>query len=518
MREKLMNIFIFIITLKNIFSFIIIPFQTYNPLLTKDENIIQLIKSSSDKYLFDTMSRNLIYSNLNFGESAQTISTFLEMSTKDFILKDLVIDNYYKPGKIKNSNFDYGNNNLLRNIFRKIYYSSKISNSYKYIEDCHYHVSDTESIKTPCGNETVYLYEKNNIDDKGSTKTIDFYFIFSELEEFDQRPAILGLNYYNNFIHVLKEKKEIDGYYFSFNYTNIKEESGQLIIGNLPHIFDKNNYEEKNLRTAKLIIDPKNKWSLNFDIYISSKNKINTNEQALELEENGSFLIEEFFITGSQKYFTYIQNNFFAKYISQNMCEKWFGNKPYYSETFYYIICNLDNNDKRKEFFSEFPDLILFQREMNHKFILTAEDLFTIVPDGKRIIFNVDFIYNSNKWILGKPFLKKYQLIFNSDLNSISYYIKPENRNINKEVNKSGGNTIKIFIIIFLIILAFSIGIIFGRAICIKYNRKIRANELEDNFSYISNDVNKESNKIGSSDINIGNNKGDIKSKYYNLN
>ena len=136
------------------------------------------------------------------------------------------------------------------------------------------------------------------------------------------------MNYYNNFIPVLKEKKEIEGYYFSFNYTNINEESGQLIIGNLLHLFDKNNFEEKNLRTAKLIIDLKIKWSLHFDIYISSKNKINTNEQALELEENGSFLIEEFFITGSQKYFTYIQNNFFAKYISQNMCEKWFGNKP----------------------------------------------------------------------------------------------------------------------------------------------------------------------------------------------
>ena len=34
--------------------------------------------------------------------------------------------------------------------------------------------------------------------------------------------------------------------------------------------------------------------------------------------------------------------------------------------------------------------------------------------------------------------------------------------------------------------MAFIVGIIVGKIICSKHNRKIRANELEDNYSYIS--------------------------------
>ena len=178
-------------------------------------------------------------------------------------------------------------------------------------------------------------------------------------------------------------------------------------------------------------------------------------------------------------------------------------------------MCNIEDENKRKEFFDEFPDLIFSQRDMDYKFRLTAEDLFTIIPDGKRILFNVDFVYNWNKWILGKPFLKKYQLIFNSDSNTISYYINPNNKIINKEEGNKGGNGLKIFLIIFFVILAFIVGIVFGRALCIKYNRKLRANELEDNFSYIVDDRIKD-NENGATDINLK--KDNYKSKYYYLN
>ena len=148
---------------------------------------------------------------------------------------------------------------------------------------------------------------------------------------------------------------------------------------------------------------------------------------------------------------------------------------------------------------------------MNYNFSFNANDLFTIIPDNKRILFNIDFIYNSNRWLLGKPFLKKYQIIFNSDSNLISYYA--ENIFENKEINKKGSG-LKIFLIVFLVIIAFLIGIIFGRALCRKFNRKIRANELEDNYSYIAKESNNKENDLY--EFNEKNNK--YKSKYYNLN
>ena len=152
---------------------------------------------------------------------------------------------------------------------------------------------------------------------------------------------------------------------------------------------------------------------------------------------------------------------------------------------------------------------------MLHNFSLTSEDLFTKIPDGKRILFNVDFILNSNKWIIGKSFFKKYQLIFNSDSNLISYYVNPKDININREeenTNNKDNKGIKMYIMIFLIILAFVVGIILGRVLCIKYNRKMRANESEDNFSYNTNDSLNDDNKQEF----INNNNS--KSKYYQLN
>ena len=152
---------------------------------------------------------------------------------------------------------------------------------------------------------------------------------------------------------------------------------------------------------------------------------------------------------------------------------------------------------------------------MSHNFSLTSEDLFTKIPDGKRILFNVDFILNSNKWIIGKSFFKKYQLIFNSDSNLISYYVNPKDININRKeekINNKDNKGIKMYIMIFLIILAFVVGIILGRVLCIKYNRKMRANESEDNFSYNTNDSLNDDNKQEF----INNNNS--KSKYYQLN
>ena len=514
MKNFILTDFIFFISISYISTIIIIPFQTYNPFLTKNETLLNLIKNTSDKNLVNTISRNLVYINLNIGQNAQTISTFIEMTTTDLTIKDMAIKGRNKIGQIRNMNFTYRDNYLLKSIFRNVYYDSKISESYTFINECFYRIKDFLSIKNLCGNETIFFRQKNNINDKENIKTIDLYMRFQEMEEFDHRPAIIGFSYYNNFISELKEKHEINSYDFSFKYTNTKEESGELIMGDLPHIYDSDNYKEENLRSANIIKGPTVYWGINFDIYLSSKYKTKK-DFILSVEEDGFFYIEEFFITGSQKYFTYIEENFFQKYIDKRICSKSFYNKAYYTESFFYFMCNIEDENKRKEFFDEFPDLIFSQRDMDYKFRLTAEDLFTIIPDGKRILFNVDFVYNRNKWILGKPFLKKYQLIFNSDSNTISYYINPNNKIINKEEGNKGGNGLKIFLIIFFVILAFIVGIVFGRALCIKYNRKLRANELEDNFSYIVNDRIKE-NENEATDINLK--KDNYKSKYYCLN
>ena len=510
----MLNLLISIFLISKISTVIIIPFQTYNPLLTKDNTLLKLIKNSSDKSIVDTILRNLIYTDLNIGENNQVVSTFFEMSTKYFTLKDSSIYGLQKGMKVKNSNFTFNQNYLMKPIFKNIYYNSSTSQSYKFVEDCYDFIFDFISIKNLCGNETVFLKLKNNINDKEIIKPIDLYIKFKEKDYSDHRPGLIGLNYYSDFISELKERNEINKYDFSFKYTNALEDIGELFIGDLPHIYDSEHYKEENLRTAKIIKESTIKWCINFDLYIVPINR-NEKELYFGIDEAASFYIEEFFITGSQKYLNYIEENFFKKYQEKKLCKRNIHFKAYYEETFFHIICEINDEQTRKEFFAEFPILIFSQKEMFYNFSLTAEDLFTIIPDGKRILFNVDFILNSNRWIIGKPFFKKYQLIFNSDSNLISYYVNPKDININKEEennkNNKGGNGLKIFIITFLIILAFTVGIILGRVLCIKYNRKMRANELEDNFSY---DMNNSVNDDSKDNFPINNNS---KSKYYQL-
>ena len=71
-----------------------------------------------------------------------------------------------------------------------------------------------------------------------------------------------------NINKILKENSDINGSDFSFKYTNSQEDKGELIIGDLPYVYDVNHYEESYLRSAKVIKEPIIKWTLNFDIFI----------------------------------------------------------------------------------------------------------------------------------------------------------------------------------------------------------------------------------------------------------
>ena len=195
---------LFYLILFNIFSsfalVIIIPFQIYNPLITKNETLLQLIKNASDKSIVDTLSHNLIYTEFNVGENIQTVPSFIEMRTQDFEIKDIIIKEKTGTPQIKNSNFTFGENYLLRPMFKMIYYNSENSISYKFVKDCYNFLFGLFLIHNSCGNETIYMVKKNNINEESKVSPIKFYITFKKFEYHDQRPAIIGLNYFSHFI------------------------------------------------------------------------------------------------------------------------------------------------------------------------------------------------------------------------------------------------------------------------------------------------------------------------------
>ena len=100
----------------------------------------------------------------------------------------------------------------------------------------------------------------------------------------------------------------------------------------------------------------------------------------------------------------------------------------------------------------------------------------------------------------GRLFLKKYQIIFNSDSKSMSFYKNNNNKNNIYEKNniKKKITFINVISYFFIGVLFLFIGIFFGRKYCF-IDKKRLANELEDdNFEYKSkkDDIPKEKKLI----------------------
>ena len=120
MQKLTIFIFLFNFIIKFNLSIIIIPFRTYNPLLSKDEKIINLIKKANDLDIVDTLSKNLIYTNLSIGE-VNSIQTFISMESTEFYLKNLALENKTSPEDIIGyPNYTYNDNYLLKNLFTLI--------------------------------------------------------------------------------------------------------------------------------------------------------------------------------------------------------------------------------------------------------------------------------------------------------------------------------------------------------------------------------------------------------------
>jgi len=478
MQKLTIFIFLFNFIIKFNLSIIIIPFRTYNPLLSKDEKIINLIKKANDLDIVDTLSKNLIYTNLSIGE-VNNIQTFISMESTEFYLKNLALENKTSPEDIIGyPNYTYNDNYLLKNLFTLNYYNSSLSKSYKYvsaIEEDYYDIFSFD--KGVYANETFFLKKEKEI-----IRPINLMFTYRQSVRFDQRPGVIGLSIgKNDLIYQLKRDREINNYEFNIKYSDINEEKGEIIIGESPHIYDRDNFNENDLRSAQAIKDYYWKWTLQIArIYIPEFNFM------IQKNQLATFKIEEFFIEGTKEYFDIIQNIFFNKYIDEKICFIQTHKKSRLITKFYHFMCYIKDDNKRKEFFSNFPSLIIYQKEMNCNFTFDHTVLFTIIPDSNRILFNIEFDNESQKWVFGKPFFKKYQLVFDLESKLIKYYIRS---NIKNNLNNTNNDSGKIIFIVFLVIIVFVMGVLFGKALCTKYNRKLRANELEDEFSYTAKNV-----------------------------
>ena len=309
-----------------------------------------------------------------------------------------------------------------------------------------------------------------------------------------------------------------------YNEEKNNKNIGEFIFGDEPHNYEANTakYDKNNYyKISPLSFDNSLYWDIEFNsVYllfekdengkkISSKISIQGNNKIAEINPN------DLFIVGPNEFFDSIKTNYFKQYFEQNICnQKYINNKQYY-----YIECNKSDTFK----INTFPHICFEYIGFETKFNLSYKDLFIEDKPNKKYIF---LIFNQKYfagWILGTLFLRKYQFVFNEDYKTIGYYKSSYYFNDNyNEINDKKMNKIKIskYIIIIILLFIFSfILILFGMIIQRKYfnkNRRIRANELEDNFTYESY-YNKKNNIINEENIIKSNEIEKNDKKYYSI-
>ena len=305
--------------------------------------------------------------------------------------------------------------------------------------------------------ESIYINDKEL---KGITLMLGTELAYNEC-------GALGLRLINShessndlsFIYQIKKYANLDSYTFTLKYKN--DEEGDLIIGAYPHVYD-NKFNEKNFFYSKAGSNKNGvNWVLNFDV-------IKYNNKSVNVGSKKSLInIEYGLIQAPFKYKNYFKNNFYGDRCSEKFNER-------RNVTIVHCSSNFD--------ITSFKDLIFELKDIETQFVFTYKDLF--IKENNEYIFGIVFDEDVDAkdptWIFGKPFMKKYELVYDLDRKIIGLY---------KEGNESPSEKSKVnvvFIILLVILILAVAGLSYFIFFYLKKTRKSRAFELnDDNFDYV---------------------------------
>ena len=302
-----------------------------------------------------------------------------------------------------------------------------------------------------------------------------------------------GYLFNENFVRHLKKEKIIDIY--SWGMFFFDKEGSYKVNNDIKNTYDgfyilgfyEQNYSEifkaSNIFNTYAIENIAFKGiGINFDTiyFYDSPNNITkyicSNNTLVEL------CIDNNYFLSNSAYYNKIKEIFFKKFLDEAICYEANSTKSI-GEKFYMLYCNLEF----EKYLNSFPSLYFFNRELSFIFNFGYKDVFTKINDKIYfLIIGNDAI--GSFWKLGKIFFEKYPIIINQDKKTISlvYLDKFGNQdnNDNNEENQKQYKEILLYSIFGVcILIALIIGYIFGRQLW-KKNRKIRANELDENIEY----------------------------------
>ena len=452
----------------------------------------------SIKSLDDLADANL-YTRISIGEPSHEIQAFLSVQHSYFSIsssKDIKnVNDFQSHYNITKSN-SFKNISTGRALVETNYNSMAMEkfklNMFNYKKKEYYNTSI---------DDMIFIYNNNNNDNaKEKSYYLNIGFSIINQKYFKEREKY-------NFITQLK-KREIIGDYdwtiffkkgpnkngnFLYNPDYLINAKGEILIGDLPNNYNPNNYNIQQLkRTYSKYTPILFKWGLEFKniFYYKDNNKTNnTNNKNNSNIENISVKdvqinINQYIILSPLIYFHRIKINFFDNYIKEGICK--------INEGIEYRSISCEKSEKFGiDNLKKFPTLYMEHHEFNYTFEFTYEDLFLEKDNNYYFLIALSsFKSDLEEWNIGIIFLRKYNLIFNQDKKTISFY----NPNVLiEDINDKKRNRMTLISILTIIVIGIFliIGIIYiyvCRKMFKSYKGKKRINHIYDNSDYLKED------------------------------
>ena len=500
-KKIILNIFIieFFLFRINESSTIKFKIKTLKFLGKNNNNIFINNEIDEKKYFYYDLILNNIYTSILLGSPPQTIFGFYSGIINEF---DIIHENCF----INNSKYDRTKSDNFYNL-------SSFNITHK-------------DYKNACFAKENFLFEKyiddyNNIANKYITVYQLKFFLPDDYKENRKLNnintcAIIGLQLNNkdifketpkNFIHYLmqntfdekgKNNVGINSYYWTIKYNNINrinnidDEEGFFSIGDPPHVYDPDNYKKNNFIEFNIESGYSSLyWGIKFnEIYLNKRSNIYLKKYFWG--HNCLFYPELNIILSTIEYYNTVKKEFFNEFLLDKIC---FEKKIFISQINSTVINGLSGEysiifcDKNKlegygidKFYLDFPSVNFYHKLMNLTFVFKGNELFYENKKENKIYFLICKKNNAvDQWIFGKIFMKKYQVIFNSEMKTIGFYINNNNNDNNKYNNFSMLSNIKIIVLFIFSFLVLIIAILFW----LKYKKtyftknKIIVEELE---------------------------------------
>ena len=267
-----------------------------------------------------------------------------------------------------------------------------------------------------------YLYLNNNKRDDELLELQNITFIYSSKINDENYPSVLGLKLNEedikkakSFPVQLNDLKYIKGTTWMIKY-NSKDEGyfylGDILNDDIFPYFNKENY----MKTNAIIYGNYLSWDLLFSQIEFNNIKLNG---PLQVNLNFNFGL----ISVSNEYYSNIKKEFFNNYLNKGICKELIYNYTNNNinvknikSIFKYIVC------EKSITIEKFPEIYFYHTQLDFTFELNYKDVFTSFE--KKIYFLCIYEINNDRWIFGKSFFKKYNIIFDYNAKTIGVYRK----------------------------------------------------------------------------------------------